>query len=404
MNYLKDRCAPLHQVLHNKPPYRAIVVIPSFNEKQILRTLRSLSNCQIQKPSKILILVVINHSENASTEIKRQNIQTLSEVQRFESSNPYLEILPLYYPDLPHKKAGVGLARKLGMDQACQLFHLHSIQDGVIITTDADCTFDSNFFQAIFQFYESNPSVWCAHAHFEHLANCEDDPIIAYELHLRIYIHFLKKIGFPFACQTIGSCISVRPDGYAKVGGMPTKKAGEDFYFVHKFTEIDRFGLIPGAMVYPSSRASTRVPFGTGKAISNILDGHDQLTYAPNCYFDLAKLISVVPSLYDHNIDLYNVCNEPTILFLEQQNFAAKLAEIRNHSTTRDRFRKRFFRWMNAFRVMKYLNYCSEHHYEKVELVKAFDCLHPSNSMTFQTDLQRLKFLRAIDRSEQSGS
>lgn len=54
---------------------------------------------------------------------------------------------------------------------------------------------------------------------------------------------------------------------------MNQRKAGEDFYFLHKFSILDQLGEINVEIVLPLARSSDRVPFGTGKAISQIIQG-----------------------------------------------------------------------------------------------------------------------------------
>ena len=51
----------------------------------------------------------------------------------------------LYEPDMPLKHAGVGLARKWGMDEAVARFAHIQRPEGLIITLDADCQVAKNF-------------------------------------------------------------------------------------------------------------------------------------------------------------------------------------------------------------------------------------------------------------------
>ncbi|MCB0583089.1 MAG: hypothetical protein KDD10_27675 [Phaeodactylibacter sp.] len=46
--------------------------------------------------------------------------------------------------------------------------------------------------------------------------------------------------------------------------------------------------------------------------------------------------------------------------FLRQQGFEHKLAEMKRHSAAYSTFCGRFFRWFNAFLVMKYLHFARE--------------------------------------------
>ena len=46
---------------------------------------------------------------------------------------------------MPHKIGGVGLARKIGMDEALKIFNYNSTSKKILICLDADCTVASNY-------------------------------------------------------------------------------------------------------------------------------------------------------------------------------------------------------------------------------------------------------------------
>src|SRR5204862_3217619 len=117
-------------------------------------------------------------------------------------------------------------------------------------------------------------------------------------LHLRYYIQALRYAGFPHAHHTIGSCMAVRAGEYRQQGGMNKRKAGEDFYFLHKIIPLGGFGDLTGTTVYPSPRPSDRVPFGTGKAVRENLPGRQIKTYPLDAFLDLKQMIARVPKMY----------------------------------------------------------------------------------------------------------
>jgi len=57
--------------------------------------------------------------------------------------------------------------------------------------------------------------------------------------------------------------------------------------------------------------------------------------------------------------------------FLEDQNFVAALQEINENSASFPAFKKRFWRWFNMFRIMKFLHYARENGYPDVPIGKA---------------------------------
>ncbi|MEM6960047.1 MAG: hypothetical protein AAF645_30495, partial [Myxococcota bacterium] len=66
------------------------------------------------------------------------------------------------------------------------------------------------------------------------------------------------------------STIAVRTAAYAAVRGMPRRAAAEDFYFLNKVRKVGPVLSLQGAPIVLSSRASRRVPFGTGPAVARL--------------------------------------------------------------------------------------------------------------------------------------
>ena len=98
----------------------AIVVIPVYNELHLTDTLLSLEACDLpRKP--VEIILVINHAENTAESIKKRNAEVYQQTLEFSKrENLKFRYLIIRAFDLPEKDAGVGLARKIGMD-----FDLH---------------------------------------------------------------------------------------------------------------------------------------------------------------------------------------------------------------------------------------------------------------------------------------
>ena len=110
-----------------------IVVIPCHNEENVTRTLDSLNNCFLTQCS-VKTIIVINQSEIITAEIALQNDKSESEITLWKEQNRNFDIEVIFEKALPKKHAGVGLARKIGMDEAVHLFHQIEI-DGVIVAT-----------------------------------------------------------------------------------------------------------------------------------------------------------------------------------------------------------------------------------------------------------------------------
>lgn len=361
-----------------------IVVIPAYLEDKILATLDSIENAA--EPECITeILIVVNYSESDSEENKQINLKIYNELVEWCSnhSSSHRSYYPILAHDLPKKHAGVGMARKIGMDEALYRFNAIENPQGLILSLDADVILDHNYFLAIENKMADKERFRGFIPYFEHTANGSEfsswvyDAIMQYELHLRYYKHILKYIGFPYSNYTIGSCFGVRAEFYSQQGGMNRRQAGEDFYFLNKLFPHGEFAEITETCVHPSPRPSLRVPFGTGASVTKIItkNKHVYKTYSPSAFYDLKQVFCSIESLYACESGKLNKIfkNWPFTIqeFLNENIFIQKLEEIRSNCGSSESFYKRFYYWFDGFKVVKYLNFTHEKYYSKVPVVKA---------------------------------
>jgi len=371
MNLYLERYAYPQQQLHSEPAFgtELIIVIPCYKEKALMKTIYSLQNCTL--PSHHTeVIVVFNGSENDSEEVNRVNRDSFEEFDRWLDTQELKSISfhTICCFELPKKHAGVGLARKIGMDEAVRRFEMLGNKNGVILCTDADTLFPKNYLVEISNYFHSQPKIQACSIHYEHpIDEDNSQEIIAYELHLRYYIEALRYAGHPHAYHTIGSSMAVRTLAYQRQGGMNKRKAGEDFYFLHKLIPNGNFGEITRTHTIPSPRLSDRVPFGTGKAMNDQKNQTSELlSYNPKIFDDLKQFLMQVPSLYKHDI---SHLPDSVELFLNEQYFTEILKNIRLHSSSVSIFTNRFYRWFNGFKVLKYTHL-------------ARDCFYPNVSIT----------------------
>lgn len=212
-----------------------IVVIPCYNEPDLLATLQSLYEAE-RPVCHVEVLVVVNSAEDTSLSILDQNRKTLQEIAGFGQNvnTDCFRVVTLHQTGQPPKYAGVGLARKAGMDEAVSRFATIGNECGVIISMDADCLVASDYFVQIEQQFCLNPRLAVATIRFEHTLPRGDarlrEAMVQYELYLRYYKQALCFIGFPYAYYTIGSAFVVRADAYCRSGGMGRQQSGEDQY------------------------------------------------------------------------------------------------------------------------------------------------------------------------------
>jgi cellulose synthase/poly-beta-1,6-N-acetylglucosamine synthase-like glycosyltransferase len=366
-----------------------VVVIPACGEHEyLLNCLESLQRIEHREGS-ILIYVIVNHGYLNSAGIMESNAKCVEILRDFPGLTNQKYFL-FSYPTQGIN--GVGAARKYGMNQAADWFARLN-RDGIIVCLDADCTVAGNYFFAIREAFEKHPKMWAASIQFEHPLDSE--AIILYELHLRYFVDAQRRIGLPFAFQTVGSAMAVRSKAYTSLGGMNRKQAGEDFYFLQKFISVERCFEINHTRVFPSSRASNRVPFGTGKAINDITRNSGLTTYHPR-HFDyihdfIGEVFRSYPEFSGMNI-------RPELLeWLQMQKYESLLHEMVLHTASFASFQKRFFQWFNAFRLMKCLHHLRECAYADIPVAEAANLhLIKHIDQNISKPLEQLLILRKI--------
>jgi hypothetical protein len=413
--YLQHRCL-FPPLIHKRPSplLGIVVVIPCHDEDFLLLSLMALKKCN-RPLCDVEVVVIINEPDNAPESINTRNRLTYHQANQWatENNQPHLFFHILQFDDLPHKHAGVGLARKIGMDEACYRFHLAGNPRGIIASFDADSRCELNYLQALETYFLKNPKAQACGVYFEHPLSGPDfsdevyQAITLYELHLRFYVHAQRWSGFPHAWQTIGSSMAVRCDAYQQQGGMNRRQAGEDFYFLHKFIPLGHFSEITTTKVIPSPRPSHRVPFGTGRAVGELLKKEAGfLTYSPQSFMDLRVFFKELPLLFNRKdaLTLPEELPESVGQFLREQNFHEKIAEIQAHTSSPASFEKRFWAWFDAFMMMKYVHFAREHYYPDVEVTVAAKWLLETAFNEDRTLLRHadartlLEKMRAIDR------
>jgi glycosyltransferase involved in cell wall biosynthesis len=352
------------------------VVIPCYNEPNILETLHSLLNCNRPKAN-VLAAIIINSSERSEADAIVQNRETYEEINRFSDtfSTTDFRFFPLILENLPKKHAGVGLARKIGMDLAVEHFLRNEKEQGVIVSLDADCTVSANYLTDIFEAFRHNKKLGTTVHNFHHRAE-NNDPIIEravrqYETYIRHFADRLKFTGFPYFYHTIGSAFAVSADVYVRVGGMGRQQAGEDFYFLQKAFSSDTVLMLNDVYVYPLARFSDRVPFGTGPALQKIIDEPQgaMKIYSAQSFRELKRFFDMKDDFFKKDaeeIRLEMAKLHPALVdFIEENRFLDAIIDCNRNCATLKSFRKRFFHHFNAFKIIKFLNFAHSKYFER---------------------------------------
>ncbi|MDO9516157.1 MAG: glycosyltransferase family A protein, partial [Syntrophales bacterium] len=230
------------------------VVIPALAEsKHLFSTLASLSQNSPAELSRTLVICVVNNGspDTVPAGDLADNRETLKRLRKLvdadgddlrigyvDASSPGLE--------MPDRSAGVGLARKIGLDLALDVFDYENDCPKLLFALDSDTLVENNYLSAVRDSFEKekNTSSVIAFAHQEADRADEQAAICCYELFLRYYVLGLRYAGSPYAFHSIGSTMVCTAEGYATVRGMNKRRAGEDFYFLDKLAKIGRMGRI----------------------------------------------------------------------------------------------------------------------------------------------------------------
>ena len=351
-----------------KERYRAIIALPCCNELDSLpHTLVSLERNSADAYSETLIIINVN--QRASMD-RQNNFETIEWLKNYDT--------PLQLAWMDHtsgdnaypEKFGVGLARH----QACSS-GLPFIDDHApVISLDADSPVHLDYLQAIFSYFLLHPDFEAGHVNFEHRhcgSESEKRAIQIYEQHLKRHRDLLEEATSPHAWFAIGSTIVCTKRAYIKSGGYNCRRmAGEDFYLLQQLSKTGcQIELIKDAFVYPSDRVSDRVPFGTGKAVGEIIESGCWQTYHEDCYRDLGLLLNTVKeNLNELAVTILASVPSSCRNWLVERKFTNTWPKLQANARDNNMLLKSFHEWLDAFQTLKLIHHLSDHHYPKIEL------------------------------------
>ncbi len=408
-----------------------VVVIPAFAEAgHIFKTLAGLSQNPRSHLSRTLVVCVINNGNTVPETDFADNQYTLKMLDGTEpipsSFNGIRRSgLRIAYVDasspgfeLPDKTAGVGFARKIGMDLALRIFDYHKDGPKLLYCLDADTLVEHNYLSAVRDSFEKEGFISSVIA-FEHQEAASEDEqaaICCYETFLRYYVLGLRWAGSPYAFHSVGSTMVCTAGGYAAVRGMNKRKAGEDFYFLDKLAKIGPAGRIHTTTVHPSSRPSHRVPFGTGKRIIRFSGGRgdDYRLYNPRSFTVLKAWLEYMSSCRETDPERVLACAgeiHPGLeTFLRINRFSLTWKRLSENSGDRAHLARHFPRWFDGFKTFKLIRHLAGNGFPSVDM---FVALRELTEMTgkrlpvelndgsippFRDRMGILDFLRGCDR------
>lgn len=349
---------------HPAKLFEAAVIIPVFNETvHPGELIGSLQKNDHEFSKETLFLFVINNSVSADEKIRKKNSDYLGHIISIIEKNefPNIGFIDAFSPgcELEDKNAGVGLARKIGMDAVLPFLNGRKI----IICLDADCLISENYLEKIFWKFNLE-GVETAYAEFSHTMprdKFHNDSIMMYEIYLRYYVCGLLYAGSPYAQHTIGSTMMCTVDAYIKTEGMNKRKAAEDFYFMEKLRKNYQPHRI-NCYVYPSARVSDRVPFGTGRTMQKYLGNNaiDTSLYDPRIFILLKQWLEIFMKIDANPYEIRDsiLASEPNLAdFFDQIKLIESLQNIIKNSKTESSLNLQKMRWFDGFKTLKFVHY-----------------------------------------------
>ena len=310
-----------------------------------------------------LVIVVVNHGENADELFKNDNKKTL----QFLSTSTYsitLGVVDAATPglELPPRQAGVGMARKIGMDLA--LPYLMG-KRSLLFSTDADTNVDRHYLEIVLDYFKQY-NADAAVVGFSHSIPENPDlenTIKEYEEFLLITALKIKEAGSPYGYVALGSAMVCKAEAYMAVGGMPRKKATEDFYFLQELAKFCTVHSIPDILVYPSSRPVSRVYLGTGFRMAQTQRGFEikNLHYSKHAFTLLHKWIALGTTAWKMTLvellDKIGSQNKELKNFLVKEGIENIWNNLQSSSPSENHFIRQFHRWFDGLKTIRLLKH-----------------------------------------------
>ena len=82
--------------------------------------------------------------------------------------------------------------------------------------------------------------------------------------------------------------------------------------------------------------------------------------------------------------------------FLDQKTVEVKYAELTKHTSSEEGYRKRFFDWFDAFKLMKALHYLRDHFFKSIPVIEATWYVMPG--IKGKPLLETLNIYRELDK------
>ena len=338
-----------------------LVLIPAHCERDWLpHTLESLAR---QTESDFQVWILVNqpaewlHDPNRD-QATHNNLATLAWLQGRKQDLPFPTRIFDGIHQHPLAGGGVGQARAWLMDRVAESWPAKTI----CVSLDADTRLDPDYLKEVRRgFAHHANAVGLTAPYYHHLPEDAHQALrmLRYELYLRHYQLELLRIGSPYAFLALGSAMAFTLESYRRAGGFPARQAGEDFYLLQNLRKQGPLIRWIPARVYPSSRASQRVPFGTGPVVAAAMETQQERFpfYAREAFDHLGESFKLFPSLHQGPTPL------PIDHFLGRRLGGGEaFARMRRNFKDRERFIRACHDRIDGLRTLQYLRWYHQNH------------------------------------------
>ncbi|MCR9106049.1 MAG: hypothetical protein NXI15_12220 [Gammaproteobacteria bacterium] len=398
--YLEHYIEPgLPQLSTGRDRWQNVLVVPAFAEPpDFLAALAKLRAPQ----GKNLLIVVLNrpNSEQDPTRNSalRQALHGLSGktdtgveiLQLSRSMDVYLHDIETLQGPSPANE-GVGLARKSGCDLAFTWIMQGAITNHWICCSDADTWLPNDYFDTVESLPKDSAAALFPFCHVAGDAVDIDTATALYELRIHHYVLGLEYAGSPYAFHTLGSCMAINAGAYAKCRGFPRRAGAEDFYLLNKLAKVGAITRLQGECIRITARRSTRVPFGTGPAVEQLVAAENMgddmpYFYHPLGFEALRCLLLALPALYNPSASSAPACDVgvettdghielatamqavglnpelacKTQKAMEQLGWSGALQHCVRQARDKQQFMKQVHVWLDGFRTLRLLHLLRE--------------------------------------------
>lgn len=353
----KARLRPVEPAAPTAGSFRHFIVIPVMDELEELPCTLEVLRSALPSEDPPGVLLVVNHGVDAAPERKAHNLELLrrlrsgefSGVLWIDAASPGCELTD-----------GVGEARRIGLDTALSLIMPESPENALLVSLDADSHVAPDYWPGVTGFFADHPACGALSIGVRHRPGKTPEEELAirrYEKFMDDYVAGLRAAGSPYAFYTIGSAIAVRASAYIACGGMRVRSGGEDFYFLQALAKVTQIGATEKPLVFPASRPSDRVPFGTGPAIRSLLNGGALETYSPAGFAALKKLMDAVADGDLRDPEVWRAQLPPeAVRFLDERGFFRIWPNVlANTPDSRDARAAAFHRWFDGLKTLQFL-------------------------------------------------